>query len=95
MHRVYRFTYRYRNIAKCSTVLQFFFFLPRILQDDILKALLSTVLGLDEGNQRLVIRAVVLIRDERGVVHGRSGFLTKSRRKETKERDIGQRINVA
>lgn len=46
-----------------------------------IKAFLLTVLGLDEGNQRLVIWAVVLIRDERGIVHGCPGFLSKSNKK--------------
>lgn len=58
-----------------------------------IKAFLLTVLGLDEGDQRLVIWAVILIRDESGIIHGCPGFLSKSNKK--KKRNIGKRINVA
>lgn len=54
--------------------------------------LLTGILGLDEGNQRLVVWAVVFICDESGIIHGSPGFLSKSNKE---NQSVGQRINIA
>lgn len=41
------------------------------------------ILGLDEGNQRLVVRTVVFVGDGSGIVHGWTGLLAKSAQEAT------------